>query len=88
MPSATFIHQNPPLVNLAAGVATVSIYAEQTDPQVVILDDQDGDTHEVPIDPAGATDADKARPGTIARVVDIAGRRGLSIAAEDVSEVS
>lgn len=85
--SATFYYRLAPSVNVAAGIATVSIYAEQTDPQAVILDDQPGDTHDVPIDPSGATDADKARPGVIAYVCDIAARRGLSLSAGDVQEV-
>ena len=86
--SATFYHRSIPSINLGAGMATVVVYAVQTDPQVVILDDQDGDSHDVPIDPNGATPQDKARPGVVALVVDIAGSRGLTLEAADVAEVA
>lgn len=86
MPSVEFFHKRAPLVN--AGSADVCIKAYQVGGgEMVIIDDEEGgDSHTVDA-AAGATAYDQARPGTVALIVDIAGRRGLSIVAGDVSEV-
>ena len=85
MPTVQFSHKSVPSIN--GGVATVCIHAAEISPgSLVILDDElGGDSHDVDA-VSGATPQDQARPGTIALIVDIAGRKGLSIQASDVSE--
>ena len=86
MSSATFFHYISP--SISNGSATVRIHAETTDtPPVVLVDDQDGDEHQVSADPDGATARDKARAGCCAYVALRAERMNLSIAAADVAEI-
>lgn len=86
MPTVNFFHKTTPSIN--NGQATVCIKAYEVSPgSLVILDDEEGgDSHDVDAG-NGATPAEQAYPGTVALIVDIAGRRGLSIVAGDVSEV-
>ena len=86
MPTVHFFHKTAPVIN--AGVATVTFKAfEVGGGEMVIIDDEEGgDSHS--FDAAeGATPQDQARPGTVALIVDIAGRRGLSIVPGDVTEI-
>ena len=87
MATAHFFHKVIPTIN--NGLATVTIKAyEIGGGEMTILDDVVGeDSHTVDA-ASGATPQDQARPGTIARIVEIASRRGLSLSPGDVSEVA
>jgi hypothetical protein len=86
MPTVNFFHKSTPVIG--NGLANICIKAYEVSPgSLVILDDEEGgDSHEVAAGD-GATPAEQAFGGTVALIVDIAGRRGLSIVAGDVSEV-
>lgn len=85
MPTTFYFKAIPIIVG---NLATVSIFAEATgEYSTVILDDQEGDTHDVSADPEGSTPAEKALLGTKAFVAMIAGRRGLSVEPGDVTMV-
>ena len=86
MPTVQFYHKTTPVINGSS--ATVCIRAAEISPgSLVIIDHAEGgDSDNVDAVP-GATPQDQARPGTVARIVDIAGRRGLSIVPGDVTEI-
>jgi hypothetical protein len=86
MPTVEFFHKSTPVV--AGGRVTVCVKAYETSPNsLVILDDVPGeDSHEGDA-VEGNTPSAQALPFCKTLIVDIAGRRGLSITVEDVTEV-
>lgn len=86
MSAANFYHYVFPVI--IGGEALVRIHAETTDdPPVVLVDDQDGDEHQVSADPDEVGARDKARAGCRAYVARRAERMGIALDASSVSEV-
>jgi hypothetical protein len=86
MPSATFYHYTLPVI--AGGQATVRIHAEtDEDPPRVLVEDQEGDEHQVSADPNELGARDKARAGCKAYVAQRGERMGIEVLAANVQEV-
>lgn len=83
-----FVHKHAPVVNLGGGFATVAILAFEVDGEErTILDDQEGDTHDVPVDIEAEGASAQALPGVRWLVADVALRRfGLTLAPEDITQ--
>lgn len=84
MASAKVFHKRAPVINGGTVNACLGAY-EVGGGEMVILDDVIGEDERMFDAGPSGTDVERARPGAIAFVVEIASRKGLSLAPGDVS---